>query len=129
MADTFIKLCAAVLLGSITVLVLRRGAPEIGAALSFLIAIGAALFGLQMLGELMTFFESAAQMASLPREWLTPLYKTVGIAVLARLCADMIRDTGQAGPAAAVEIAGVMAALTAALPLMHAMLEMLKGIG
>jgi stage III sporulation protein AD len=128
MTDAFVTLCAAALLGTVAVLVLRRGAPELGLALSFLIAAGAALFGLRLLGDIQSFFESAAAMANLPGEWLAPVYKAVGIAVLTRLCADMIRDAGQAGPATAIEIAGVLAALTAALPLMYAMLEMTKQI-
>ncbi|MCL2030549.1 MAG: stage III sporulation AC/AD family protein [Oscillospiraceae bacterium] len=129
MTDSFVRLCAAALLGSAVILVLRRGAPELGMALSFLLATGAALFGLRLLGDIRSFFGSAADMAGLPGEWLSPVYKTVGIAILSRLCADMVRDTGQAGPAAAVEIAGVITALTAALPLMRAMLEMLRGMG
>ena len=127
--DAFVTLCAAALLGSVVILTLRRSVPELGLVLSFLIAAGGTLFGLRLLADIQSFFETAAEMARLPGEWLAPVYKAVGIAILSRLCSDMIRDAGQAGPATAVEIAGVIAALTAALPLMHAMLDMLRGMG
>lgn len=126
--DTFTKLCAAGLLGTICVLLLRRGAPELGMLLSLLLAGAAVMFGLKLMSEVMEFLGRVAQMAGLPEEWLNPVYKTVGISVMAKLSADLIRDSGQNGVASAVEMAGVMAALAAALPLLNAMLKMLSGL-
>lgn len=126
--DAFTQVCAVGLLGSICVLLLKKGAPELGFLLSLLIAAGAALFGLRLLTELFDFFQSAAQMAGLPAEWLSPVYKTVGISIMSRLSADLVRDTGQIGAAGAVEIAGVLAAIVAALPLLRAMLALLSGM-
>lgn len=96
--------------------------------LSLLLAGGAAVFGLKLLSEVMDFLNEAAQMAGLPEEWLKPVYKTVGISIMAKLTSDLIRDSGQQGVASAVEMAGVMAALAAALPLLRALLKLLSGL-
>ena len=50
---------------------------------------------------------------------LAPVLKTVGIAILTRIAAELCRDAGEGGIAAAAETAGAAAAVLAALPLLR----------
>ena len=119
---------AAAVVGGICVLTLRRHAPELSFVLTLLLSAGAALFGLRLMAPVTAFISKAAELAGLPMEWLNPLYKTTGLAILTRLAADLMRDTGQLGLASAVEMAGGFAAIAAALPLLEALLGLLSGL-
>ncbi len=124
--EDYSKLIIAAILAGICVLVLRRTVPEMSFAMSLLAAFAAAVFGFTMFGEISDFITRAAAVAGLPAEWLQPLYKTMGISVITRLSSDLMRDTQQLGLAAAIDFAGVLAALVAALPLLEAMLSLLN---
>ena len=52
--------------------------------------------------------------------------KTVGIALLTRLTADVCRDSGQSALASGTEFAGAAAAVYIAIPLMKTVLKMLE---
>ena len=51
--------------------------------------------------------------------------KTAGIAIVTRLASEFCRDAKEGGLASAVELAGTALALSVALPLMTAVLDML----
>ena len=56
---------------------------------------------------------------------LTPLYKTVGIALVVKVGGGLCRDAGESALAAALEFAGTVCALLTALPLLRAVLELI----
>ena len=74
------------------------------------------------------FFLVLADLAGLAPELLTPLFKTVGIAVLTKITAELCRDAGEGGIGAFAEVAGGAAALCVALPLAQAVLNMIAGL-
>ena len=55
----------------------------------------------------------------------TPLYKTIGIALVVQVGGNLCRDAGESALASVVETAGTLCALLAALPLLRAVLDML----
>ena len=108
--------------------VVRRGAPELGAALA--LAAGAVLLSgtitaLEAVRELM---DDLADTAGLSPAVVAPVLKTAGIAVLTRLSAELCRDAKESGIAAFVETAGGLAALYVALPLLETVLRMVTGL-
>ena len=58
--------------------------------------------------------------------YLRPRKKTVALALITRVTAEVCRSAGEGGVAAFVETAGAVLALTAALPLMGAVLTLLE---
>ena len=96
-------------------LVLRRSNPEI----TLLLALA------EPLTELLRFLERLAEQSGVSRTLLTPLYKTVGIALVVKVGGGLCRDAGESALAAALEFAGTVCALLTALPLLRAVLELI----
>ena len=59
---------------------------------------------------------------------LAPVLKTVGIAILTHISAEVCRDAKESGIAAFVETAGAAVALCVALPLLRAVLDTVTGL-
>ena len=95
-------------------LVLRRSNPEITLLLALAAAAAVLLALAEPLTELLRFLER-----------LTPLYKTVGIALVVKVGGGLCRDAGESALAAALEFAGTVCALLTALPLLRAVLELI----
>ena len=66
--------------------------------------------------------------AGLDGALLAPLYKGIGVALCARLTAELCRDQGQRALAAKVELCGAVCGLICALPLLQRALS-LAGVG
>ena len=71
------------------------------------------------------FLERLAEQSGVSRTLLTPLYKTVGIALVVKVGGGLCRDAGESALAAALEFAGTICALLTALPLLRAVLELI----
>ena len=85
-------------------------------AMILVMALGAAEEVTAMISELQT-------MAGLSPAVVAPVLKAVGISILTRLAAQVCKDAGEGGLAAAAETAGTVLALCAALPLLRAVLD------
>ena len=72
--------------------------------------------------------DTLADTAGLSPAVLAPVVKTVGIAVLTRVSAELCRDAKEGGIAAFVETAGAAAALLVSLPLLKTVLSMVTGL-
>ena len=72
--------------------------------------------------------ETLADTAGLSPAVLKPVVKTVGIAIVTKIAAETCRDAKEGGIAAFVETAGAASALFVCLPLMEAVLAMVKGL-
>ena len=57
--------------------------------------------------------------------WLSPLLRCCAVAVLVRVGAELCRDAGEGSLAAKVELCGVVAVLTIALPLLRYLMQLL----
>ena len=99
--------------------VVKRGSPE----LALLVTLGAAAVGLLfltgLLEELTTFLRTLSERGGISHRLLTPLYKTVGIALVVKVGSELCRDAGESALAATVETAGAVCALLAAAPLLR----------
>lgn len=115
-------LCVAAALLALT---LRRWSPEQAMLLAVAAAIAVFFLAAGGLGELLAFLRELAGRSGLPSELFAPLYKTLAIALVVRVGGGLCRDAGESALAAAVEAAGSVCALLAALPLLRSVLEML----
>lgn len=111
--------------GALLALVVKRGSPEGALLLTLAAVVLVLLLLLDGLGELMDFLGELAERSGVPPELFVPLYKTVGIAMVVRVGSSLCRDAGESALAAAVETAGAVCALLAALPLLRAVLSLL----
>lgn len=122
------KMAALAVAAALCALVVRQSAREVGLVLS--LAAGAIILT-QALGAveaIRSLMEELGDRAGLSPAVLDPVLKTVGIAVLTRVAAEVCRDAKESGIAAFVETAGAAMALYVALPLMRAVLDTVGGL-
>ena len=122
---TVLKIAAVCVLAAILALLLKKGSPEIGILITVAAAAAAFRFLLGQFRELTDFFEELAATANLGRELISPLYKSIGVALVVKIGGGLCRDAGESALAAVIETAGAVCALLVSLPLLGAVLSML----
>lgn len=120
------KIAAAAVTAALFGTVVRRGAPELALLLTVTAGIWILTAVLDGLGAAAAMAERLAQLAQMDAAVAGPVLKTVVVALVTRITAEICRGAGEGGLAAFVETAGTILALTAALPLMAAVLTMLE---
>ena len=126
--ESVVRLAAAAVAAALCAVVVKQHAREVGAVLA--LAAGALLLGaaLGAIEEVRALADELGELIGLSPAVLGPVLKTVGIAILTRIAAELCRDAGEGGIAAAAETAGAAAAVLAALPLLRAVLSTITGL-
>ena len=119
------KAAAVAIAGAVLTMLLKKSAPELGLALSLAVSLLAAGLGAGLLEELSGVLELAREQTGLSGAVVGPVYKCVGIGVVTRLTGDICKDAGQGAVSSAVELCGTVCALSAALPLVRTLLQMI----
>ena len=126
--DLLIRAVILGLVGSALCLVIKKNSPEMGLILALAVALLVVGLGLQFISAILDFVTLLQEAAGLSSALLSPVLQTVGIAILTRLAADICKDAGQGAIAGMVELAGTVAALYIALPLMQTVFQMIGGL-
>ena len=79
-----------------------------------------------LLQPVRNFCSELAQTAGVAEAYLRPVLKCTGIALLTELCAALCRDAGQSALANAVELCGSALVIVLSLPLLTALLALLR---
>lgn len=108
--------------------VLRRQNPELALLLGLCAGLWMLWSAAGALGAVVALMEELAQMAGLSEELLEPVVKTVALAILTQVTAEICRGVGESGVAAFVETAGTAFALVTALPLVRAVTVLIAEI-
>lgn len=120
------KITAFALASALCAVVLRKQAREIAMVLALAgvtIILG---YCLDVIGSIRTIMERLTETAEISPAVAAPVIKTVGISILTRFGAELCKDAKENGLAAAVELAGTVAALYLAAPLMQLVLDMIE---
>lgn len=120
------KVAGAGMIAAVCAVVVRKQAPELAVLLAICAGVLILTWCSGALGTIVGFMNRLVETGGLAPEVISPVVKVTGIALITRLSADFCRDAKEGGLAAAVETAGSAIALTAALPLMSAVLELLE---
>ena len=126
--ESVVRLAAAAVAAALCAVVVKQHAREVGAVLA--LAAGALLLGaaLGAIEEVRALADELGELIGLSPAVLAPVLKTVGIAILTRIAAELCRDAGEGGLAAFVEMAGAALALLVTAPLLQAVLDTLSGL-
>ena len=76
--------------------------------------------------ELAAFFSEVLALTGIAWEVFAPLLKTLAIACTAKLTGSLCRDAGESALGALVDMAGAVCAVLVALPLLRAVLELMR---
>ena len=109
--DILVKLLAVAVTGSVLGLVIKKNSPEMALMLTVALAIFTVVLSAQIISEILAF-----------------VLKTVGVAIVTKISADICRDAGQASVASSVEFAGSAVAVYAALPLFKTVVSMIDSL-
>ena len=124
--EDILKIAAAAVAAAVCAVVVKQRAQEVvlslaAGALVLTMALGAVESVRALMDEL-------GEAAGLSPAVLAPVLKTVGIAILTHISAEVCRDAKESGIAAFVETAGAAVALCVALPLLRAVLDTVTGL-
>ena len=123
-----VKIAAVAVAAALCAVVVKKNASELGLVLA--LAAGTVILGLSLgaLEGVRELMDTLGDTAGLSPAILAPVLKTVGIAILTRIAAELCRDAKENGIAAFVETAGAASALFVALPLLRTVLSMVTGL-
>lgn len=126
--DSVLKVVAVAVTAAVCAVVVKQDAKGIGMVLGM--AAGALVLGLSLgaVESVRALMDDLTVMAGLAPAIVDPVVKTVGIAILTRIAAEVCRDAGEGGLAAFTETAGAAMALLVTLPLLRSVLDTLTGL-
>ena len=126
--DTFIKIAAIAILSAIAALSIRKQVPDLSLVLT--ICAGLVIFGLATaaITIVVRFIQDLGQFAGISSTVLTPLLKTLGIAIVTKIATDACKDAGSNSLASYVELAGCAVAITFSLPLLMSVVKLVSEI-
>lgn len=121
--ETMLKVGAVAVIAALCAVMVKGTARQLAMVLS--LAAAAVILGLALgaLEDVVAMAEDLRDMAGLSPAVVAPVLKTVGIAILTHIAAQVCKDAGEGGIAAVTETAGSAMALCTALPLLRAVLE------
>lgn len=126
--DLIVKVTAACLLGALLAALLKKSNPE----LALLLAVAACVIVLAVvikgLDEIFAFLDEIMTWGGLSADIFSPLWKTVGIALVTRVGTELCKDAGENAMASLVEMTGAFGAVLVAIPLFQAAWEMLRAL-
>lgn len=123
-----IKIAAIAIISAVCAVVVKKNVQELGMVLALTAGVLILSYALSAIQSVRDLLEMLADTAGLAPAVLAPVVKTVGIAVVTHVSAEVCRDAKEGGIASFLETAGAAAALFVALPLVRAVLDMVTGL-
>ena len=119
------KIAAAAVTAAVLGLLIRRSNPELTALLSLLSVCCVLISAFSVLEGMNTLLSQVRRLIGESGEYTGPMLKCVAISIVTKISADLCRDSAQTAPASALELAGTVCAVAAALPLILNVLKLL----
>ena len=123
-----LRLSAIGLAAALAAVVVKNQTKEIGMILGLVAGLLLLFLSMDAMEAVQAFMELLADTAQLSPAVLSPVIKTVGIAMITKVSGELCRDAGEGGIAAFLEIAGSAAALFVSLPLLKTVLSMVTDL-
>lgn len=120
------KIAALAVTAALCAVVVRKQSPEIALVLALAAGTILMLQCAEGMSELLELLGRLTELGGLSASAVRPLVRVTGVAIVTHLTAEICRDAKEGGLAGAVEIAGTVLALTAAAPLLSAVLDTLS---
>ncbi len=127
--DDFFKIIMLAVAGVLCSLLIKKNVPEISVLLSIAISAVVIIAGFTVLKELFSFLEEVAELANISTELLKPVYKTVGVATVTKIAVDLCKDSSEGAVASSIELVGSIVGIYMSLPLLSAVLNLVRSLG
>ncbi len=126
--NEFIKISVIALIGVILALTVKKTNGELALIISITTGIGILFVILSLVGNLLTKFIIVFDGYSLPKEVYEPLLKCVFISITSKICGELCRQSGESALAVKVDLAGNLAGVIVAFPLLEYALSLIWSI-
>ena len=122
---TITQAVALAVIGAVCATVIKKQTPDMALVLTLCAVALVLSLAIQVITPVRTLLDTLADRAGLSAAVLGPVIRTVGVALLTRVTAELCRDAGERGIASAVEVAGGACALVICLPLFEAVVQLI----
>ncbi|MBQ9979505.1 MAG: stage III sporulation protein AD [Oscillospiraceae bacterium] len=126
--DSIFSVSALAVTAALMALLVKKHEKSMGLLISIAAAMIIFLLCADMLKTAVDFMGELSSLAGMSREILSPVLKTVGIGIVTKLCSQVCRDAGEGAIATLTEFAGAAGAIAVAIPLMRAVVDMVRDI-
>lgn len=124
--ELFLQAAAIAVITVVLTSLLKKTNRELALLLTLAACILIGLFFMRLAEPIVDFLSKLRNLAGLDKTLMTPMLKTIGIGFLTQISATVCADAGENAIAKLVEICGGVLALYVALPLLEAVLDMVK---
>ena len=115
--STALKIAAAAIFCTFAALTIKKSNGEMALALECAACVWALFALMKLLSPLLDAVDDMKKLSGISDAVFAPVIKCTAIGIVSRLAADICRDGGQNALCSAVETAGAVCALCAAMPL------------
>lgn len=123
-----LKIAAIAIIAAICAVVVKKNVQELGLVLALMAGVLILSYALGAIQSVRDLLDTLGETAELAPAVMAPVVKTVGIAIVTHVSAEVCRDAKEGGIASFLETAGAACALFVALPLVRAVLDMVVGL-
>ena len=121
------QVTALCVVGALLTVTVKKYAPDMALLVTLAAVLLVLLALMAPLRQLIGFLQKLGERSGVSQAMLTPLYKTIGIALVVQMGSSLCRDAGESALAAALETAGCVCAVMVSLPLLESVLALLMG--
>ncbi len=122
---TITQAVALAVIGAVCATVIKKQTPDMALVLTLCAVVLVLSLAIQVIAPVRALLDTLADRAGLSAAVLGPVIRTVGVALLTRVTAELCRDAGERGSASAGEVAGGACALVICLPLFEAVVQLI----
>lgn len=122
--DMMMRIVVLALITAIFAVLLRKNAPEFALLLIMAAGIWVILLVISHVAGILDTMDRLSALSQLDEAIIVPVMKTVALSILTRVTGEICRSAGEGAIATFVEIGGAVLSLSAALPLVEAVLDL-----
>jgi stage III sporulation protein AD len=124
--EILVKAAAIGISAAVLALVIKKHNADMAMMLSLAAGIAILVGAAAFISPVLDFINELAESAGIAASLLSPVMKALGIAIIGKIASDVCKDAGQSAVAGAIEFCTALASLICAIPLMRAVLQMLR---
>ncbi len=128
MVKELVSVCGICICASLICKITEKHTKEQAVMLSIAVCVFAMLLMLSGIPVIFGKADRLASMAGLDSEYITVIFKSLGICYLTQFSADICRDCGESAAASAAEIFGKVQLIVLSLPLFEQLIESITRI-
>ncbi|MDR0889358.1 MAG: stage III sporulation AC/AD family protein [Oscillospiraceae bacterium] len=122
----FIRIAIIGVVMTVLAATLKKSGAELSVLLTVAVCIIIGLVAMRLIEPVLDFLVTLRSLSGMNTELMTPLLKTVGIALITQICSSVCADAGENAIAKLIELCGGILAIYVALPLLEAVIAMIR---